>query len=94
MRARRAQERRFRRGRAKLNAAMTPRQIARYCALEPSGVAILKRAVDRLGLSARAFHRILKVSRTIADLAETETIEPPHLQEAVVYRASGENGNG
>ena len=90
VRARRAQERRFRRGRAKLNAAMTPRQIARYCALEPSGEAILKQAVDCLGLSARAFHRILKVSRTIADLAETETIEPPHLQEAVAYRASGE----
>jgi len=91
VRARRAQERRFRRGRAKLNASMTPRQIARYCALDPSGEAILKQAVDRLGLSARAFHRILKVSRTIADLAEAETIEPPHLQEAVAYRASGEN---
>lgn len=87
-RARRQQAARFRRGRAKLNAFMTTRQIVRYCSLDPETEMVLKRAADRLHFSARAFHRVLKVARTIADLAGKEMLEPSHLHEAVSYRAS------
>jgi magnesium chelatase family protein len=87
-RARRVQGARFRRGAAKLNAFMTPKQIARYCGLDDKTEAMLKRAMERLLLSARAFHRVLKVSRTIADLAGSDSIASTHLQEAISYRAS------
>jgi magnesium chelatase family protein len=85
--ARRMQSRRFRRHR--LNASMSPAQIARHCELDPSGRTVLERAIDQLGLSARGFHRVLKVARTLADLAGTERIELPHLQEAVHFRWEG-----
>jgi magnesium chelatase family protein len=84
VRAREAQSRRFRRQR--LNASMGPAAVARYCELDPGGKAALERAVERLGLSARGFHRILKVARTIADLAGSERIELRHLEEAVHFR--------
>jgi len=86
--ARRSQAARFRRGRGRLNAFMTPKQIARYCSLDAKTEAILKRATEQLRLSARAFHRVLKVARTIADLDGAKTIDSIHVQEAVVYRAS------
>jgi magnesium chelatase family protein len=85
--ARGAQEKRFRRGR--LNAAMTPAEIDRRCELDAAGKSILERAVARLGLSTRGFHRVLKVARTIADLADARAIEPMHLQEAIHFRAEG-----
>lgn len=87
-RARRVQGARFRRGAARLNAFMTPKQIARYCGLDDKTEAVLQRAMERLLLSARAFHRVLKVSRTIADLAGSDAIESTHVHEAVLYRAS------
>ncbi len=87
-RARRVQGARFRRGATKLNAFMTPKQIARYCGLDDKTEAMLKRATDRLHLSARAFHRVLKVARTIADLAAADEISSAHLQEAIIYRAN------
>ena len=87
-RARRVQGARFRRGATKLNAFMTPKQIARYCGLDDKTEAMLKRATDRLHLSARAFHRVLKVARTIADLAGADEIGSVHLQEAIIYRSS------
>jgi magnesium chelatase family protein len=90
--ARLIQHKRFRRSRSKLNSAMTPQQITRYCTLDQEGEKVLKRAVDALHLSARAFHRVLKVARTIADLADTPAIEPAHLQEALVYRTGGAPG--
>jgi magnesium chelatase family protein len=85
--ARRIQSARFRRGKARLNSAMTPASVGRHCELDASGRALLGSAIGRLGLSARGFHRILKVARTIADLAGAEAIEPVHLQEAIHFRS-------
>jgi magnesium chelatase family protein len=86
-RARRAQGARFRRSKGKLNASMTPASVARHCEIEASGRALLEAAIARLGLSARGFHRVLKVARTIADLAGAEKIEPVHIEEAIHFRS-------
>ncbi|HVH70144.1 MAG TPA: hypothetical protein VNB49_03415 [Candidatus Dormibacteraeota bacterium] len=69
------------------NAAMTPRLIRRYCRIDAESEAMLEHAMARLGLSARAYDRILKVSRTIADLEGAEAIRSPHVSEAVHYRS-------
>ena len=71
----------------KCNAEMTSRQIRKHCTLDPSSRRLLVSAIERLGLSARAHDRILKVARTIADLAGAEQIEAGHVAEAVQYRA-------
>jgi magnesium chelatase family protein len=70
---------------------MTLRQIRRHCELDPAGQSLLERAVARLGLSARAYSRILKVSRTIADLAGEAAISPAHVAEAIGYRTLDRN---
>jgi magnesium chelatase family protein len=69
------------------NAQMTTQLIQKYCRLDESCRNILKNAMNRLGLSARAYDRILKVSRTIADLDSNENIQPGHLAEAINYRS-------
>lgn len=69
------------------NASMDSEMIAKYCALDKKSELALKMAFERLGLSARAHSRILKVARTIADLAGSETIEFAHLSEAIGYRS-------
>ena len=69
------------------NARMTPRLLRKYCALDPESMELLKEAVTNLSLSARAYDRILKVSRTIADLVGAPKIQVDHLAEAVQYRA-------
>ena len=69
------------------NGQMRHRQIRRFCPLTPEGRALLEKAVKALGFSARAYDRVLKVGRTIADLAGSEEIQPEHLAEAVQYRA-------
>ena len=69
------------------NAAMTPRLIRRYCRIDSESETMLERAMARLGLSARAYDRILKVSRTIADLEDSEDIQSAHVSEAVHYRS-------
>ena len=68
---------------AQLNAAM----VREYCQVTDAGMRVLRQAFDRLGLSARGYDRILKVSRTIADLAGSDVIDLPHISEAVQYRS-------
>lgn len=68
------------------NAQMTPAMIRRYCQPDDAGSRLLRAAMEKRGLSARAYDRILKVSRTIADLDEAENIRPEHLSEAINYR--------
>ena len=68
------------------NAHMQPRDLSRHCAVAGEAAALLKRAVTQLGLSARAYHRILKVARTIADLAGQTDMAAAHVAEAVQYR--------
>jgi magnesium chelatase family protein len=69
------------------NAEMTPRMIRRHCRIDSDSEQMLERAMTRLGLSARAYDRILKVSRTIADLESSEEIRSAHVAEAVGYRS-------
>ena len=73
------------------NAQLSPRDISRYCALDNDGESILKRAIDSFGFSARAYHRILKVARTIADLEGMTCIAARHISEAVQYRTLDRN---
>jgi len=66
---------------------MTSRQIRTYCQLDAAGQDTLKEAMEALGLSARAHDRILRVARTVADLAGSEAITQDHVAEAIGYRA-------
>jgi magnesium chelatase family protein len=70
----------------KLNAELGAAEIDRYCTVDAAGRDLLGRAMDRLGMSARGIHRVLKLGRTIADLAETPTIASAHLAEALAFR--------
>ena len=72
---------------SKANSALGTREIERYCTLSENDHRLLEHALERLGLSPRAYHRILKVARTIADMASSENIKTPHLTEAISYRA-------
>jgi magnesium chelatase family protein len=85
--ARERQHARLGRGALRTNARMTPRQLARHCSLPPGGRDLLTRAARRLGLSARGHDRVLKVARTIADLADADGIAAEHVAEALAYRA-------
>ena len=69
------------------NAHMGPRQVRESCQLDASGEVLLRTAIQRLGLSARAFHRVLKLARTIADLAGAEDVATGHIAEAIQYRS-------
>ncbi|MGD8240713.1 MAG: hypothetical protein PVH68_19340 [Armatimonadota bacterium] len=69
------------------NAHMMPKDLRRFCRVSEQADALLKTAIVRLKLSARAYHRILKIARTIADLAGSAAIEPAHVSEAVQYRS-------
>ncbi len=88
-RARRKQKERFAGSRRPVfaNAQMGPKLIRDYCKITADSDAFLHTAIDRLGLSARAFHRVLKVARTIADLEDSDIIESSHITEAVQYRS-------
>jgi magnesium chelatase family protein len=65
---------------------MGPKEVKAFCALPPEAERLLETAVTKLGFSARAYDRVLKVARTIADLGGSETIATPHVSEAVQYR--------
>ncbi|MGV9004774.1 YifB family Mg chelatase-like AAA ATPase [Flavobacterium sp.] len=74
------------------NAQMSSKQIRQYCALSETSLQLLKTAMERLNLSARAYDRILKVSRTIADLEENEIVNSNHIAEAIQYRSLDRDG--
>ncbi|MFN0086012.1 MAG: YifB family Mg chelatase-like AAA ATPase [Blastocatellia bacterium] len=90
-RARAIQHERFAGEHVYANAQMTPRLIRKFCALAPGPQTLLERAITRWGLSARAYDRILKVSRTIADLEAVDPINEAHISEAVNYRTLDRN---
>jgi magnesium chelatase family protein len=89
--ARQAQLVRFRGTRLTANARMPASQLKKHCALEPALGDLLQQAMEQLALSARAYDRILKVARTIADLASAERIASAHLLEAIQYRSLDRN---
>lgn len=84
--ARSIQRERFQSTHLTCNAEMTPVEVREVCHVEPDAQSLLRTAMNQLVLSARAFHRVLKLSRTIADLAHAETIAASHLAEALQYR--------
>ncbi len=84
--ARGIQQARFRRARIHSNAQMSSRQIKAYCAVDQESAALLETAIEKLGLSARAYNRVLKIARTIADLAGQTQIQADHIAEAIQYR--------
>jgi magnesium chelatase family protein len=86
-RARERQKKRFDGTKLFTNARMGARHVRRYCALEQDGKNLMRQAMDALGLSARAYDKILKVARTIADLEGADTIKAYHISEAINYRS-------
>jgi magnesium chelatase family protein len=86
LKARERQARRFAHRQTFANAHMSQRLIKQHCLLTPETHRLLEAAMERLGLSARAYHRILKLARTIADLEGEENLGPPHVAEAIQYR--------
>ena len=88
VKARKIQELRFEKNEGiHCNAQMSSKMTTEHCKIDAPGAALLKNAMERLGLSARAYDRILKVSRTIADLDQTEDIKSYHIAEAIQYRS-------
>lgn len=92
VRAREIQTQRFQDKAIYCNAMMPSNMVKEICAINEAGVSLLKTAMERLGLSARAYDRILKVSRTIADLSGTSDIQVEHLAEAIQYRSLDRDG--
>ncbi len=84
--AREVQRERFADTSLSSNADMGPGEVREICQLDEAGRGLVRAAMQQLQMSARAFHRILKLARTIADLAESEKIETAHLAEAIQYR--------
>jgi magnesium chelatase family protein len=74
------------------NAQINSKMLKEICVIDTVGQNLLKAAMDKLNLSARAYDRILKVSKTIADLAKSENIKPEHLAEAIQYRSLDRDG--
>ena len=90
-RAGKIQEKRLRKFRYSYNAHMNAPLTEKLCLLSKEAQDLLKMAILDLGLSARAYHKVLKISRTIADLAESEMIENEHISEAISYRCLDRN---
>ena len=89
--ARKIQLNRFKGMKIYCNAQMTNRQIKKFCEIDEASQKLLEMAIDKFGLSARAYTRILKVARTIADLEAQVNIQPAHLSEAIQYRTLDRN---
>lgn len=86
-RARTVQHERFRNDGIYANAQMKARHLRKYCRIDEDGHRLMEAAMQRLGLSARAYNRVLKVARTIADLEASGPIAPHHITEAIQYRS-------
>jgi magnesium chelatase family protein len=84
--ARDIQHKRFAGSKMVCNAEMTPAEVRTFYATDDSAQSLLKAAMNQMHLSARAFHRILKLARTVADLEECESIRAQHIAEAIQYR--------
>ena len=69
------------------NASLSGRELERFCPLTPEARALLRAAFDRLGMSARGYDKLLRISRTVADLAESESISAAHISEAIMLRS-------
>jgi magnesium chelatase family protein len=91
VRARQVQQERFRGEKIFSNAQMSPRLIRKHCIIDKESKALLENVITRLGLSARAYDRILKVSRTLADMESKEKIDATHVSEAIQYRTLDRN---
>ncbi|RKY37563.1 MAG: hypothetical protein DRP78_00700 [Candidatus Omnitrophota bacterium] len=89
--ARNIQQERFKKSKIFANAYMSPKQIKKYCQLDNQSNQLLKMAINELGLSARAYNKILKISRTIADLENKQDITVEHISEAIQYRSLDRN---
>ncbi|VEI00414.1 Competence protein ComM [Kaistella antarctica] len=85
--AREIQTNRYKNSDIHYNAQMGPRDIEKFCELDEASKTLIKTAMEKLNLSARAYDRILKVSRTIADLEESEVLNAAHISEAIQYRS-------
>ena len=85
--ARSMQTQRFQQGKIHSNAQMGAKELKRFCEVSGEGQRLLETAITKFGLSARAYNRILKVSRTIADLEGSKDIQSAHISEAIQYRS-------
>ena len=89
--ARNIQSKRYKEGNIHLNAGMTSRHIKQFCNINAESNALLEKAMEKFGLSARAHIRILKIARTIADLEQSDLIRAHHVSEAITYRTLDRN---
>ena len=85
--ARRIQKKRYAKEGISCNAYLAAKRIERFCSLDSESTSLLKMAVLNMGLTARAYHKVVKVARTIAYLAQEEQIKAPHISEAIQYRS-------
>ena len=90
-RAREIQGQRYKELNIFCNAHLSPKNLEQFCRIDKEGSELLKLAILELGLSARGYDKVLKIARTIADLAGTETISAEHISEAINYRSLDRN---